>query len=597
MIYDALLMQKSLHEFRDRLVGSKILKIGQPSKKIIELTVKSHEGIRTLIICEEPSGSFAAITNEKNATYANPSGFLMLLRKYMLGGFIDRIDQLGLERIFCFTISHINEIGKTEILKLYLELMGRKSNMILCTENNIIIAPLIKVYESEISTRNIVSGSEYDVENLLNKNSILEMDSQRFVSLLLDTSSEYTDASNILIRTNLLKNIEGISNNFIKLVLEEQFSGLLDLNVLNIDVNDKDIIKNLNELYEIIKSEFFNICNNKDSKYIAAVLAGEKSISEYLLNETNIKVVEIKKSNEEMQLKKLVDNKISKLYKKLDLQMGDLEKCLGYEKYKVYGELINIYGYDKNNIKDGKLICKNYMDDDKLIEIPYDEELSTASNSKKNFDKYNKLKRTNNTLSKIIEDNKQSLEHLKAIRSNLDLSENDKDLSMIKKELLDYNFASTDELSNHKNDKSNKKYLSSKKGLSALSNKKKKEEQEGLDNYLRFKSKDGVDIYVGKNNLQNEYLSFVIAKPYDTWFHVKNAVGSHVIACCPIDKISDETLITAARLAAKYSSLKNEEKVEVDYTTKKELHKVPKKTPGFVIYHKNYSIVVDLEDK
>ena len=243
------------------------------------------------------------------------------------------------------------------------------------------------------------------------------------------------------------------------------------------------------------------------------------------------------------------------------------------------------------------MVCKNYLDNDKLIEVPYDEELSTASNSKKNFDKYNKLKRTSNTLSKIIEDNRQSLEHLKAIRSNLDLSENEKDLSMIKKELIDYNFVGIDEFFGHKHDKSSKKFLSSKKGLSVLNNRKKKEEQEGLDNYLRFKSKDGTDIYVGKNNLQNEYLSFFVAKPQDTWFHVKNAVGSHVIACCPIDKISDETLLYAAGLAAKYSSLKNEKKVEVDYTTKKELHKVPKKTPGFVIYHKNYSIVVDLEDE
>lgn len=597
MIYDALLMQKSLHEFRDRLVGSKILKIGQPSKKIIELTVKTHEGIRTLIICEEPSGSFAAITNEKNATYANPSGFLMLLRKYMLGGFIDKIDQLGLERIFCFTISHINEIGKTEILKLYLELMGRKSNMILCSENNVIIAPLIKVYESEVSTRNIVSGAEYDVRDLLTKSSILDIDVLKFTSLMLDTKSEYTDASNILVRTNLLQNIEGISNNFIKVVLEEQFSDILDLNVLNIDKNDTDILKHINELYEVIKTEFTNICSNKDSKYIGTILAGEKSISEHLLNETNIKVVEIKKFSDEMQLKKLVDNKINKLYKKLDLQIGDLEKCSGYEKYKVYGELINVYGYDESNIKNGKLVCKNYLDNDKLIEVPYDEELSTASNSKKNFDKYNKLKRTSNTLSKIIEDNRQSLEHLKAIRSNLDLSENEKDLSMIKKELIDYNFVGIDEFFGHKHDKSSKKFLSSKKGLSVLNNRKKKEEQEGLDNYLRFKSKDGTDIYVGKNNLQNEYLSFFVAKPQDTWFHVKNAVGSHVIACCPIDKISDETLLYAAGLAAKYSSLKNEKKVEVDYTTKKELHKVPKKTPGFVIYHKNYSIVVDLEDE
>ena len=165
---------------------------------------------------------------------------------------------------------------------------------------------------------------------------------------------------------------------------------------------------------------------------------------------------------------------------------------------------------------------------------------------------------------------------------------------MIKKELVDYGFM--DEKDFLTGTKNRKNYSSSKKGMNALSAKKKKEEAEGLNNYLTFKSSDGVDILVGKNNLQNEYLSFTVAKTDDTWFHVKGASGSHVIVRCPLDKLSDKTLIEAARFAAKYSSLKDEKKVEVDYTPKKELHKVPKKTPGFVIYHKNYSIVVDMDD-
>ena len=594
MVYDALLMRKSLNEFLEIVKDSKILKIGQPSKKIIELTLKTYFGIKTLIICEEPSGSFAAIASEKNATYANPSGFLMLLRKYLLGGFIENIEQIGLERIFCFTISHINEIGKNEVLKLYLELMGRKSNMILCDAKDIIIAPLIKVYESEISTRNIVGGASYDIKNLITKHSIFNINEKEFINLMNDSKSDNVSGSHILVRTNLLKNIEGISNNFIKLVLEEKYSDLLDKNILSIEESDKSIIEGLKKIYNEIKLEFTNICNNEQSVYIEKVLDGTSSISEYLLNETSINVVSIKKTNEENSLKKLLDTKISKMYKKLDLQESDLEKCAGYEKYKTYGELINVYGYDSNNIRDGKLVCKNYMDNDKIIEIPYDVELSVSENAKKNFDKYNKLKRTNKTVSNIIEENKSMLEHLLAIRSNLELSENEKDLSMIKKELLDYGFLEEREFLAKSNSKKN--YTKTIKGQSALSAKKKKEENEGLNNYLTFKSSDGVDILVGKNNLQNEYLSFTVAHSDDTWFHVKGNVGSHVIVRCPIDKISDTTLIEAARLAAKYSSLKNEKKVEVDYTPKKELHKVPKKTPGFVIYHKNYSIVVDMDD-
>lgn len=594
MVYDALLMRKSLNEFEETLENSKILKIGQPSKKIIEFTLKTCKGIKILIICEEPSGSFVAISNEKNATYANPTGFLMLLRKHLLGGFIIKIEQIGLERAFLFTISHVSEIGKDEILKLYLEFMGRKSNMILCDEQEKIIAPLINIYESEVSERNIVPGAQYDKNVLLNKKNILDMTYDEFESLLLDNELSISKEEP-LIRTNLLKHIEGISNNFIKLVLEGDFTDLLDTKVAAIDIkNDEDKELNLKNLYGTIKHEFENIINNRPSMYISSVLKDESSISNYLLNASNVKVVEIKKTSEENLLKKIIDTKIQKLNKKLSLQEGDLEKCQGYEKYKMYGELINVYGYDPCNIKEGFLICKNYMDNDAIVKIPYNEDISPSLNAKNNFDRYNKLKRTNTTLAEIIESNKLQLEHLITIKENISLSENDKDLAMIKKELVDYGFM--DEKDFLTGTKNRKNYSSSKKGMNALSAKKKKEEAEGLNNYLTFKSSDGVDILVGKNNLQNEYLSFTVAKTDDTWFHVKGASGSHVIARCPLDKLSDKTLIEAAKLAAKYSSLKNEKKVEVDYTPKKELHKVPKKTPGFVIYHKNYSIVVDMDD-
>ncbi len=594
MVYDALLMQKSLNEFDEIIKKSKILKIGQPSKKIIEFTLKTYKGIKTLIICEEPSGSFACISQEKNATYANPTGFLMLLRKYLLGGFIIKMEQIGLERVFLFTISHVSEIGRDETLKLYLEFMGRKSNMILCDESDKIIVPLIKVYESEVSERNIVPGAQYDPKALLNKKNILYMTYNEFETILLKNNISNIN-ENSLIRTNLLKYIEGISNNFIKVVLEKDFLSLLDMEVSSTNIkNDESLKINLKDMYDTIKCEIENIANNKPSIYIDSILQGEDSISNYLLNSSNVKVVEIKKTSDENWLRKTIESKIQKLNKKLSLQEGDKEKCEGYEKYKTYGELINVYGYDESNIEDGFLICKNYMDNDVIVKIPYDSEISPSLNAKRNFDKYNKLKRTNNTLSEIIENNKLQLEHLLTIKSNLSLSENEKDIAMIKKELVDYGFMEEKEFSSSM--KSKKNYTLSKKGMNALSAKKKKEVSEGLNNYLSFKSSDGIDILVGKNNLQNEYLSFTVANTDDTWFHVKGAVGSHVIVRCPLNKLSDKTLIEAAKLAAKYSSLKNEKKVEVDYTQKKELHKVPKKTPGFVIYHKNYSIVVDMDD-
>ena len=284
--------------------------------------------------------------------------------------------------------------------------------------------------------------------------------------------------------------------------------------------------------------------------------------------------------------KKDIYETIKKLYekinKKIDIYKKDLAKCENMEKYKNYGELVSVYGYNSESIKDGILTCEDYNNDNQIVKIPIDEELTITKNVENYYEKYNKLKRTKENAEKLLAEALDKLEHLSSIETSLDMTEDNSDLFLIKEEILNYFGEShnINALNLHKENIAKRKPV-----------KKQKLEY----NIHHYKSHNGIDIYVGKNNLQNEYLTFTMASPNDTWLHIKGSTGSHVIIKKPYTELDDKTLIEAASLAAYFSDKKNEAKATVDYTLKKELKKVKGKAPGFCIYHKNYSINVKPE--
>ena len=263
-------------------------------------------------------------------------------------------------------------------------------------------------------------------------------------------------------------------------------------------------------------------------------------------------------------LRKVVSNAIERTAKKYDLQCKQLKDTEKKEKYKVYGELIHTYGYD---VKEGQkeLVCLNYYDG-KEIKIPLDPQLSAMDNAGKYFDRYIKLKRTREALTSLVEETGLELEHLESISNSLEIARDENDLAMIKEELMEYGYM--------------KKHFTGKKKTG------------GKSKPFHYLSGDGFHIYVGKNNYQNEELTFKLANGKDMWFHAKNMAGSHVIVKLETaDDLPDSTYEEAARLAAYYSKGKNAPKVEVDYTRRRNLKKPPQAKPGFVIYHTNYSLM------
>ncbi|MDF2540282.1 MAG: hypothetical protein K0S76_3303, partial [Herbinix sp.] len=243
------------------------------------------------------------------------------------------------------------------------------------------------------------------------------------------------------------------------------------------------------------------------------------------------------------------------------------------DKFKVYGELITAYGY---GLEPGTKVLTtiNYYDD-KEISIPLDPTITPMENAKHYFEKYNKLKRTYDALTTQIQDTSDELIHLESIRTSLDIATGEDDLTELKRELTEYGYVK-------------RKFTSGAKKLEKKANAKKTNVKSKPFHYI---SSDGYHMYVGKNNYQNDELTFQFAEGGDWWFHAKKIAGSHVIVKANGQELPDKTYEEAARLAAYYSGAREADKVEIDYTIRKNVKKPSGGKPGFVVYYTNYSLV------
>ena len=298
------------------------------------------------------------------------------------------------------------------------------------------------------------------------------------------------------------------------------------------------------------------------------------SVSKMLYDYYYAREVFLLNRQKSFDLRKIVYTALERASKKYDLQEKQLQDADKKDIYRVYGDLLNTYGY---SLKGGEnsFTAENFYDNNNEITVPLDKNKSAKENAKKYYDKYAKLSRTTKALSEEILKTKSDIEHLQSIQTALEVSSDDESLSQIRQELADFGYI--------------KKHSSSKK-------------QKITSHPYHYISSDGYDIYVGKNNYQNEELTFKVATGNDWWFHAKGIPGSHVILKSNNEEeLPDRVYEEAASLAAFYSKAKDADKVEVDYIQKKNIKKVAGAAPGFVIYHSNWSMVVtpraDLQQK
>ena len=268
-------------------------------------------------------------------------------------------------------------------------------------------------------------------------------------------------------------------------------------------------------------------------------------------------------------LRRTIQTAIERESKKYDLQLKQLKDTENREKYKVYGELITTYGY---SVEQGakSMQVENFYTGEQVT-IPLDESIPVIDNAKRYFDKYSKQKRTFESLTRFAEETKESLIHLESIKNSLEIARKEEDLIQIKEELIAYGYL--------------------KKHTVKTKNGKKEKKVKITSKPFHYVSSDGYDIYVGKNNFQNDELTFQFATGGDWWFHAKGIAGSHVILKTKGEEIPDRTFEEAAALAAFYSKNKDADKVEIDYIEKKHVKKPAGAKPGFVVYYTNYSMI------
>lgn len=568
MAFDGFVISNIVTELNQKILGGRIYKIYQPEADEITLVIKKERNTLRLHISASASLPLIYLTDTSKTNPMQAPNFCMLLRKHLSNGRIVSISQPNFERIIEITIEHLDELGDLCQKRLIVELMGKHSNIIFADSEDMILDSIKHISANISSIREVLPGRTYCFPPSKGKHTIFALTPEIFSNEVIQKPTSLSKAlySSITGMSPLIANeicyragLDGSAST--DSLTEEYASGLYgQLMKLKTSIEMKDYDPNVIYYGEEPK-EFSCIPLTSYSDGRSKTFP---SIFDVLICYYAEKEKYTRMKQKTADLRKIVQTAQERVSKKYDLQQKQLKDTKKREKYKVYGELIQTYGYQlEPNAK--SLTCVNYYTNEEIT-IPLDPNKTPLENSQKYFARYSKLKRTYEALSQLVVETKADLDHLESIATSLSLSEDEKDLALIKEELIDYGY------------------------IKSRGNQRTKRQKKSKP--LHFLSSEGFHMYVGKNNYQNDELTFKFANGGDWWFHAKQMPGSHVIVRKEqAETLPDATFEEAGRLAAYYSKGRQAPKVEIDYVQRKELKKPPKAKPGFVIYHTNYSMM------
>ena len=570
MAFDGITIANITNELNQKLSGGRIRKIAQPESDELLLTIKSVEGNFRLLISASASLPLIYLTDNNKPSPMTAPNFCMLLRKHIENGRIVKISQPGLERIIRFDIEHLDELGDLRCKTLIVEIMGKHSNIIFCDEQDKIIDSIKHVSLQMSSVREVLPGRTYFIPVTQEKSDPLDLSLDSFTALVGAKSTKlakaiYTSytgvspvaANEVVFRSGLNAEMSGNSLSELEMLhLFKTFSYFMeDVKCGNfspqIIYNEKTPVE-----YSALPLTMYADFNHVENESISQIL-------ETYYAERNT-VTRIRQRS--VDLRKIVQTALERSRKKYDLQAKQLQDTEKRDTYRIYGELLTTYGYSAEPGAKAIEVLNYYTNEE--ISIPLDPQISALENAKKYFDKYGKLKRTYEAVSELLEETGSEVAHLDSISTALDIALSEEDLVEIKEELMEYGYIKK----RHPGGKKPK--ITSKP--------------------FHYISSDGYHMYVGKNNFQNEELTFKFATGNDWWFHAKGVPGSHVIVKTDGETdMPDATFEEAGRLAAYYSQNRGNEKVEIDYIQKKHIKKPKGGKPGFVVYYTNYSLMID----
>ena len=552
MAFDGLFIHSLLNDVKPKIVNSRLSKIYQPFEQDLVLTFrKDRKNIQLLLSANAQYPRFY-ITEQ---TIANPDKaptFVMVLRKYLEGSILQSIDQLGVDRIVNFSFSNRNELGDQVQLVLSLELMGRHSNVILYDQKSGRIIDLLKrINPDENRVRLLLPKAKYELPPLISGIDGFKMTEKEFAQKALNSDPE-----------NFASQIGGLDRDDRQELagyLEDDFS-YSSFKTFMDQFNKKGafILKTPNNKRKIFPYLPYHLDLIKESSD-PDINHALDSFYQYQANQDWVR----QKSS---QIERVIKNEHKKLTKKIVKLQKQLDQAENSEGYRIRGEILNA---NLSQVKSGmtEIELPNYYDNNQPLKIKLDAALSPARNGQKYFTKYKKLRDSIKHVKEQIKIAQDNLNYFDTIQTAIDNAE-PQDIDQINEELMN-------------------------QGYIKKPQKPKRKKKITEKNLNKFRISSGKTVLVGKNNLQNDWLTLKKANKTDIWFHVKNIPGSHVIL--QSDQATEEDILETAEIAAYFSKAKDSAHVQVDYVQDKRVKKPNGAKPGFVIYTGQNSIEVTPE--
>lgn len=582
MAFDGTMTAAVRCELSSRLTSARLARIAQTESDELLLTFKTagtsdagqqrtKSGTVRVQLSVNASLPLVRILDENKPSPEQAPAFCMLLRKKIGNGRLTQISQPGMDRVLVFSFEHLDEMGDLKTVRLNAEFMGKYSNLILTDDTNTIIDAIKRIPASVSSVREVLPGRPYFVPGENDKLNPLALNQSEFEARVFGQPLPLSKA--------IVASVTGFSPMLAdEIAFEAGADSSRSASALDAEKKEAVFAALAGMAARIREEDFHPVLYQRDGEDFAYSvlpmhmydgLASESFdspsalLGRYYASRERRDRMRQKSSD----LRHIVGTLIERTSKKLAIQEKQLESTRKRDRYRVYGELLQAYGYAlKGGIKSAEV--ENYHDGNRKVQIPLDPAKTIQENASHYFERYNKLKRTWEADSKLIQESREQLDHLESILVFLSAAENEDDIAAVRRELADSGY---------------------------IRAKADRRERHGKSLPMHFVSSDGFDIYVGKNNQQNEMLTFKVASPSDWWFHAKQMPGSHVIVRTQGRELPDATFEEAARLAAHFSRAQDSPNAQVDYVRKKEVKKPPASRPGFVIYYTNYSMVASTD--
>ena len=604
MAFDAFFLSAVLEEVRGRCMGARVEKIHQPSRDTLILHLRCREGREKLLFAANPTAPRLHLTTASPENPAEPPMFCMLLRKHLMGAKLADISQPPMERAATFTFDCTDEMGFPVQKRLVAELMGRTCNLYLLSSEGRILDCLRRIGLDESAKRAALPGLMYQEPQAITKLNPNPQICHPEQAKGVEGSSHLdgcTGERECVDPSTPQRSAQGNGESYVNLLtqpgadlladrLMDTFGGLSPLvcreaalfaagsTDARIDLSTVDTVAEKLEL-------FFREHLNHPRPYYYALPDGTHrqfafcpirqygeckeagSFGQLLDMYYTVRDRKDAMRQKSQAVRKTVQNLCTRLTRKLAIQEKELEATYDRERLRQLGDIVTA---NIHKIVKGQTVvrCQDFYDENMtLIDIPISPILSPQQNAARFYKDYTRMKNAEKELTKQISLGENELHYLKSVLEELNRAQTDGELEEIKRELQEVG------------------YLRAEPG--------KKKMKQGRLPPMRFESTDGYPIYVGRNNRQNDELTFKLARKDDIWCHASKVHGSHVIISCGGTTPPDDTITQAAQLAAYYSETSGGQNIPVDVTSVKQVKKIPNGKPGMVIYHTYKTVIAN----